>query len=378
MARWMGILALEPVAGARLPRQMLTRAGAERLVPLLAAQLGRFLSVDHEYGLSWAAAAYDPAQLLRASFPLHHELGELFHAGQRQGLGAGQTLTLAERDGAMPTALLVPELALGSGPLLAIPVVLSGSDAAIALARARLESELFEAGLADPAIALELTADFGVAFDHVRWLSLMDLIAMMATQLDNVGFGPVWQLIEEVLLGQPAQALDVQTALGQPLHLDGETVWSDFLSFSLYARLPEAASDAASRLRDYLSRLLELRQLQALLAAHAIALRVRLPQTDTDHACSRNADDLLVETLKPGTPARVLIHEHPSLGVLAYSLADARGDLLEHRYPLSLAGSRRCAQQIQASGWQVERPGQVLLDAHGLDLAGPQGPSALH
>jgi hypothetical protein len=372
MARWMGVLALEPVAGSQLTRPMLSRAAAERLVPLLGQQLGRYLSADHAYGLAWAAAAFDPAQLLRRGFPVHHELGELFHAGQRQGLGAGQTLTLAERDGLMPTSLLTPDRSLGNGPLLAIPVVLSGSEEAIALGQSRLEAELFEAGLADPNIVMELAADLGVSFEHVRWLSLMDLVAMMATQLDNVGFGGAWQLIEEVLLGAANAHLDASSALGQALQLDDDAVWIDFLSYSLYARLPGTADDADTRLSDYLARLTELRQLQALFAAHAVALRIRLPSAAAEHACSRTSDDVLVEALGDGVASQVLIHEHAALGVVAFSTADALGQPIEHRYPLSAAAIGREVAAIKSAALRVLRPGSVVLSGDGLDLAAPE------
>lgn len=370
MARWMGVLALEPVAGSVLPRQMLSRAAAEGLVQPMAQQLGRFLSADHEYGLAWAAAAYDPAQLLRRGFPLHHELAELFHAGQRQGVLPGQTLTLAERDGRMPTALLVPELALGQQSLLAIPVALSGSDEAIALAQSRLESELFEAGLADPAITLALAADYGVAFEHVRWLSVMDLLAMMAAQLDNVGFGPAWQLIEEHLLGQPAQDMSTQTALGQGLHLDDDAVWMDVLSYSLYARLPGVSDDPDERIEAFVARVLEQRQIQALLQAHGLPLRFRLPRAESGHTCSRQLEDALVELVGIGQPTQAVLHEHPTLGVLACTLLDAAGEVLEHRYPLAADAIRRQLRELTDSGLPVQRPRRIVLSRDGMDLGG--------
>ena len=43
---WMGVLALEPVAGALPQRQMLTRATAQGLNDAMGAQLARFHFVD--------------------------------------------------------------------------------------------------------------------------------------------------------------------------------------------------------------------------------------------------------------------------------------------------------------------------------------------
>ena len=65
---WMGVLALEPVAGALPQRHLLTRATAEGLTAAMGAQLARFLPPEHDYGFVWSAALYDPAQLLRPGF----------------------------------------------------------------------------------------------------------------------------------------------------------------------------------------------------------------------------------------------------------------------------------------------------------------------
>lgn len=366
---WMGVLALEPAAGALPARQMLTRTTAEGLAAAMGAQLGRFLPPEHDYGFVWSAALYDPAQLLRRSFPLHHELANLFVAGQRQGIGAGQSLTLCERDGQMPTALLVPELAIGGGTLYAVPVVVTGSDAAIADASERLEAELYGEGLADPAIVYELAGDLGVAFEHVRWLSLLDLSAMMAAQLEHVGFGFAWQLVEEVLYGDPQQVIEVTSPQGQSLKLDDEAVWLAFEPYALHAR--QYAGPVDECLGDYIARIHEFRQLQGLLAAHGIAVRVRLPNAETGHACSRQSDDFVVESVSDGTAVRALLHEAPGLGALALTLVDAAGSIVEHRYPLSAAAIGRFRREASERGWPVERLGRVVLSADGMDLAVP-------
>jgi len=365
---WMGVLALEPTGGVIPARQMLTRATAEGLAAGMGGQLARFLPGEHDYGFVWSAALYDPAQLLRRDFPLHQELAHLFVAGQRQGIDAGHSLTLCERLGHMPTALLVPELAIGGGTLYAIPVVLTGSEEAIAAATERLESELYGAGLADAAIVFELNRDLGVSFEHVRWLSLLDLSAMMAAQLEHVGFGFAWQLVEEVLYGAPPRHIEVRSPQGQLLKLDDEAVWLAFTPYSLFARQQR---DNAERLADYIAYLHEFRQLQGLLAAHGIAVRVRLPNADTGHACARATDDFVVESVSAGAPVRAVLHDAPGLGALAFSLVDESGAMVEHRYPLSASAIGRFRLEAQQKGWPVERLGRVVLSADGEDLAVP-------
>lgn len=368
---WMGVLALEPVAGALPRRQLLTRATAEGLNDAMGAQLARFLPPGHDYGFVWSAAIYDPAQLLRRGFPLYQELSNLFAAGQRHGIAAGHCLTLCERDGRMPTALLEPEAAIGGGTLYIIPIAITGSDEAIAAAAEQLESELYDQGLADAAVVFELHRDLGVAFEHVRLMSLMDLSAMMAAQLEHVGLGCAWQLIEEVLYGNPPRTIESSSPLGQSLKLDEDVAWLAFEPYSLHARQFEGDTDA--RLETYVDKLHEFRQLQGLLFAHGIAVRVRLPQADTGHACSRQSDDFVIESVADGVPVRALLHEAPGLGALAFTLVDAIGSILEHRYPLSAGAIGRFRSEAAERGWTIERLERVVLSDDGLDLAVPDG-----
>jgi len=69
--------------------------------------------------------------------------------------------------------------------------------------------------------------------------------------------------------------------------------------------------------------------------------------------------------------ARALLHELPGLGALAFTLVDALGQPVEHRYPLSAAAIGRFRSEATARGWPVERLGRVVLSADGMDLAAP-------
>lgn len=367
---WMGVLALEPVAGADPQRRQLTRAVAEGLNDAMGAQLARFLPQGQEYGFVWSAALYDPAQLLRPGFPLHQELEHLFVAGQRHGIAAGHCLALCEQGGRMPTAHLEPDPLLGGGTLYTIPIALTGSPAAITAAAQRLESVLYDEGLADAAVVYELHRDLGIAFEHVRLMSLADLAAMMAAQLEHVGLGCAWALIEEALYGRPPARVEARTPLGQTLLLDDDGIaWIEFEPFSLHAR--RHPDDSGSALDAYAARLHEFRQLQGLLAAHGLTVRARLAGSEAGDVCSREIDAFVVETVSGGVPARALLHESPGLGALAFTLVDALGQPVEHRYPLSGAAIGRFRSEAAERGWPVERLGRVVLSADGLDLAAP-------
>lgn len=364
MQPWMGVLALEPLDGAPLAGRRLAPEVAERLGELLALQLGRYLPPAHAYALAWAAAAYDPAQLLRRGLPLHAELTNLFQAGQRAGLAAGQILTLAAREGRMPTAVLEPDAALGDGRLYVVPVVVLGDEAAIEAASQTLETVLMDEGLADPRIVGELSQASGVRFEHARWLSLTDLAAMMAAQLTHVGMAPAWALLEELLYAEEPESMAVDTALGQWITLEGEAVRLAVEPYAAFAAR-HAGDTSEERVQAWLARIHEQRQYAALLGAHGITLDF------ATEAPAQIVEGCLVDRRAAGEPATALVHAHRSLGPVAITLADARGQVLEHRQPLSAEALRTQLAALQGAGLTITQPGTVATVADGSELAGP-------
>ena len=100
-------------------------------------------------------------------------------------------------------------------------------------------------------------------------------------------------------------------------------------------------------------------------------MRVRLPQADTGHACSRQNDDFVIESLSANAPVRACLHEAAGLGAIALTLVDAAGAAVEHRYPLSAAAIGRFRDEARAQQWPIERLGRVVLSTDGEDLAAP-------
>jgi hypothetical protein len=74
-------------------------------------------------------------------------------------------------------------------------------------AAAQLELMLFDAGMAKPDTALALQEGLGARIEHVRYLSLHDLLAMMAMQYANVGLDGLWSLLETALLAPADECL---------------------------------------------------------------------------------------------------------------------------------------------------------------------------
>lgn len=364
MQAWMGVLALEPLAGAALSTRVLAPEVAERLGELLALQLGRFLPSAQQYALAWAAAAYDPAQLLRRRLPLHAELKTLFQAGQRAGLAAGQILTLAAREGRMPTAVLEPDAALGDGHLYLIPVVVLGDATAIAAAGPRLETVLMDQGLADPRIVAELSTAWGVRFEHARWLSLTDLAAMMAAQLTHIGMAPAWTLLEELLYAREPASMTVDSALGQRLTLQGEAVCFSLEPYAACAAR-HAGATREERVQVWLARIHEQRQYAALLGAHGVQFAF------VTEAPAKMEEGCLVDRRAAGEPAAALVHAHRALGPVAITLADARGQVIEHCQPLSPVALRSRLDALRRAGVAITTADGITTLDDGSDLAGP-------
>ncbi len=350
---WYGVIAVERQAATAMELQ-LSRQAADTLVTGLMAQVARH--VPDGLGLAWSAALYDPAQLLRRGFPVHREVLDLARAGRAQGVAPGQALTVIAGPSGMPTALLQPDPKLGAGTLLVIPWVLWGDAAAVAAATQRLESELFEQGLADPAIVLAL-AELGETFEHARLMSIADLMAMMAAQLDQVGLAAAWQILEESLLAPTPREFDVQSRLGQAWRLTPEHAILSFEPISAYAnRVP--VDHIELMLGDYLERVHEFRQTQALLLAHGLDVTIN-PAPE---------GGLIVDYKSNGLARSAVLHEHPGLGALAFTLIDDRRHVLAHYYPVAPGAIGDFLASMRERGLELVRPGRVMLAIDGTDL----------
>ncbi|GAB3737267.1 hypothetical protein GCM10028862_22560 [Luteimonas pelagia] len=217
-ARVLGALALElaPTGGAGRPALAQADAGA------LADRIGEDLAGFHEDAarcdLTTVGAHYDPVELLRPGWPVHDALDQLAARAPRQA-GAGRLLAFGMHDGRLP-GTLAPSPAFAGGPLRLVPFVLSGEGPRVARVGDAFERDLLERGMAGAATALLAQDLFGLRVEHARYLTLHDLVAMMAMQYDHAGLGPLWPVIESALLSPRADArIDVSH---EPLlHLSG-------------------------------------------------------------------------------------------------------------------------------------------------------------
>jgi hypothetical protein len=284
----------------------LSRELAQPLAGQLAAEIGKHVSHGlGELQLSWMAGVYDQAQLLRPGFPVHRALAELTKAGAPTREPGAHVISFQALRGQAPLPELEPDRALLGGALVLIPFCLQGPLEALERASAELEEKLMEQGLADARTALMLNQALAAfckrAPEHARLMTLNDLAAMCAAQLDNMELAPVWSVIESALYGtQPAQ---------QHLNLsyDGHT-----------ARL--LLPDLIETESCYQT-LIFLRQTALLLRAHGIRCVFAADDAKRWEICEQYALQWSAETTKGTIELRV--HRHPTLGLAWWNVMHA-------------------------------------------------------
>ncbi|KAF1712456.1 hypothetical protein CSC70_02760 [Pseudoxanthomonas kalamensis DSM 18571] len=266
-----GVMALELTAGTvpALPALQQQAAGA------LAGKLGRDLIalIDDIRGLelTFAAAHFDPAEVLRPGWPLHRRLDELRQRAPRQpGDGPRVIVFGADADGQVPLPFQAdPELS--GGALRVLPFLLSGSAADVAVARERCEEVLLDRGMAQADTALLAQETFGAHIEHARYLTVHDLAALMSMQYQQQGLQHLWPLIETALLEPEAEEwLD---APPEPLlRYAGGEVRMALLDPPCWQRrhAGHVRGDAARMERAYEIFQARQRQLAAILEAHGI------------------------------------------------------------------------------------------------------------
>ena len=208
-----GVIAIELRDGGMPERAALAADAAGEAAVLLGRDLAKLAPDVADCDLALMGAHFDPAEALRPGWPLHRRVIELLQRapGQAQEtriIGFG-----ADAQGEVPQPLQA-DPGLGGGGLRVMPFVLRGPG--IEPAAEQLESKLFDCGMAGADAALALQDGLGARVEHIRYLSLHDLLAMMAMQYQNVGLHGLWALLEHALLGPELAGQEVEYLLDAP------------------------------------------------------------------------------------------------------------------------------------------------------------------
>ncbi|MFT4255394.1 MAG: hypothetical protein QM599_00270 [Pseudoxanthomonas sp.] len=270
----MGVIALELSGGDAPGRDALGPAEAGALAEKLARDLAELAPAARTLELAFAAAHFDPAEVLRPGWPLHRRLDELAARAPGRNEHIPRLIAFgADAQGEAPLPFRA-DAHLRGGALRVLPFLLRGDAVTVAKVSAQLEEILLERGMAQADTALLAQSGFAARIEHARYLTVHDLAAMMAMQYRHQGLDALWSLVETALLRpQDEQWLD---APPEPLlHLgDGEARMALLTPLAWQRRYaPQSAEADRERLaRAYDRFLARQRQLAAVLEAHGIAV----------------------------------------------------------------------------------------------------------
>jgi len=195
-----GVIALELVPGATMDRAALDPAGAGALAARLGHDLALLVPGIDALDLTFGAAHFDAAEALRPGWPLHRRLEELRARAPGRDRGARVIALGADASGDIPQPLQADPM-LAGGALRVLPFLLSGNDASeVARVGDAVEELLVDRGMARAETALLAQDAFGTQVEHMRYLTLHDLLAMTALQYGHMGLDPLWPLLESALL----------------------------------------------------------------------------------------------------------------------------------------------------------------------------------
>lgn len=271
VTRCFGALALELAPASLAGRLSAPQARAADLAAHVAVDLGRHVASSAAVQLTVLAAHFDPVEVLRPGWPLHCDLAE-FGARAPGPRDEARVVAFGSHDRVLPAAL-TPDANFVGGPLRLVPWVLSGDAATLTPLADELEATLLETGMAGAATALLAQELFDARIEHARYLTVHDLVALMALQYEHAGLAGLWPLIESALLApQERRWLD---APPEPLlHLVDGRVRMATLDIDAWADAglaPEHTTPdhLASAYAAFCARQ---RQFTALLSAHRIDL----------------------------------------------------------------------------------------------------------
>lgn len=265
-----GVIALELRDGDPPTQAALRADAAGELATQLGRDLAKLMPTAGDCDLALFAAHFDPAEVLRPGWPLHRRISELLERAPGQASGPRIVGFGADASGEVPLPLQ-NDAALVGGGLRVLPFILHGEAAATV--GAQLEVVLLDRGMAAADTALALQDGFGARIEHVRYLSLHDLAAMIAMQYANVGLEPLWTLLETALLEPDAEAwLD---AGQEPLarYVGGDVRIALFDPSAWRSRYAASEEDEAKLERGFAMFQARQRQFAAVLDAHGVPMQ---------------------------------------------------------------------------------------------------------
>ena len=265
-----GVLALELADGQAPAHAALTAEQAGELAERVGRDLAKLVPQASTLDLVFAAAHFDPAEVLRPGWPIHRRLEELQMRAPGRSQGPRLLAFGADANGDVPLPFQA-DPALTGGGLRVVPFMLTGTEAATLSAVSHaLEEVLLAEGMAHADTALMTQEAFGARVEHARYFTVNDLAAMMSMQYDNQGLAVLWPLLETAILAPGEEEwLDVRP---EPLlrYAQGEARMALFDPAGWCAHYAHSKDDCEGLRGVYEQYLMRQRQMAAVLEAHGI------------------------------------------------------------------------------------------------------------
>ena len=315
------------------PNVYFDRALAQPLANQLAFELGKQLPSLDGLGLVWMAACYDQAQILRPGLPVHTALAALYTAGMRNsgdavGANSAQVMTLQALRGAAPVPELTVDEHLLGGAMVLLPFAIVGSVDRVNEARAILEEKLLDTGLTDARTALMLNQALGCDAEHARLMTLDDLAALCAVQLEHAGLAPVWEILEAAIF-RPYIVVSTQIGCAALNWQAGKLVF-------------ETSGPGNLSLTEYSDQVLLARQANAVLSAHGLVAAAQFRASGTLEV----GISFWIDWFLDAPVAEIKVGRDPRLGVVLYQLYDAQGTLIGLVFPRNASAHRDVLQRF--------------------------------
>ena len=355
---------------ARRPR-VLTPIEAEQMLAHLVTDLSTLLPDSRQCAIGMAGALYDQTQLLRPAYPVFSSLETLLleHLDGKDfrpiRLGIG-----AEKD-VMPADDLQPGKDIPIGLLQTLPIIISGEAELVMELSDTMEHLFLERGQLSAHSARAVEANFGVAVNHARFMTVTDLNAMLHLQLEHFGFLALWELLDAAINSSPV-ALSVSGQGGQEFSWDGQRVIGRFQTFDYWATQGAGRSVSGSQqmlAKAYSDWTREYRQFLATLGAHHVIVEQRLPGQGGDAL----PGSFFIEksALVPARHAAAITeHSSGELGTVAVTVVNDAGQF--NYYPLRPQGLNELHAAIRllpGSTGDVSFPGSIVYDQQNRCLA---------
>lgn len=324
-----------PAAMQRL-HAALPRPGAEELGMLVAHDLARIVPSVGSAGVCFLGASFEPTEVLQPGLPLFTLLAEQYRLSLSGEGFQRRLLFLGALDGVLPDDRLTPDRRRQPSPWRVLPLSLICDPQDLAPIDADLESVLLDGGECAPPVGTALASWFGVDIAHARYLTLLDLLALLRAQYQQAGLDLLADLLEASLL-RPDRAVCLADPNGLRCAWDGARVRLRWQALD-----PEMGLGGARREQFRLQRLL----MQGL-PLHGLELAWVDCPTDPVEALLDGPllqGDLVVEGDPDDAVTSLRAYTDPELGVLVVDGLNANSVRHCRMHPLTAAG----LNQIQA------------------------------